>query len=325
MEVFCQIYTAHIASKLHHLTVNNMKIKIALILLTTFPIALNAQTWSGTTPGNIYYNSGNVGIGTSTPNAKLHIPDGAAIIGGNTTVNPTHLNSSLVVISKDNNNTTYPLYVGQPTGSDIFWLKGNGNGFFLGNVGLGTATPNAKLHIPNGTAIVGGDASFNPAGLNYSVAIQSKDNQDTTYPFYVGQPSGADIFWLKGNGNGYFLGQVGIGTTNPDAKLTVAGDIHSREVKVTVNAGADFVFNDNYALRPLNEIEKFVKENKHLPDIEPAKTMEENGIELGKMDIKLLQKIEELTLYMIDFKKEMESLKEENQKLKQEIKELKEN
>lgn len=71
-----------------------------------------------------------------------------------------------------------------------------------------------------------------------------------------------------------------------------------------------------------NEVEQFIKENKHLPDIEPATDMEENGIELGKMDMKLLRKIEELTLYMIDFKEEMDKLKEENEKLKNRIIEL---
>jgi hypothetical protein len=300
-----------------------MKTQITLILLVIFSTNLRAQ-WNppGATTGDIYYNNGKVGIGTSTPNAKLHLPNGDVIIGGSTSVNPTHLNSSLVVLSKDNNTTTYPFYVGQPTGSDIFWVRGNGNGYFSGKVGFGTAAPNAKLHIPNGDAIIGGSALFNPVNLNFTVAIQSKDDNSTTYPFYVGQPDGSDIFWVKGNGNGYFLGQVGIGTTNPDAMLTVAGDVHSREVRVTVNAGADFVFQDNYKLRTLNEVERFIKDNKHLPDIVSAEEMTENGLELGKMDIKLLQKIEEMTLYMIDFKKEMDNMKEENQKLKERIVEL---
>lgn len=65
----------------------------------------------------------------------------------------------------------------------------------------------------------------------------------------------------------YINGNVGIGTTNPTSKLTVAGNIASREVNVTVDAGADFVFENNYNLSSLNSVEKFIKQNKHLPEI----------------------------------------------------------
>lgn len=86
--------------------------------------------------------------------------------------------------------------------------------------------------------------------------------------------------------------------------------------KVTINAGSDFVFDRTYELMPLEDVEIYINENKHLPDIQSAKEMEENGIELGKMDMKLLQKLEELTLYLISLKKEIEALKEENKTLK---------
>ncbi|MBS7256724.1 hypothetical protein [Flavobacterium branchiicola] len=99
---------------------------------------------------------------------------------------------------------------------------------------------------------------------------------------------------------------VGIGTTNPTSKLTVAGNIASREVKVSVDAGADFVFDKDYNLPSLESVDKFVKENKHLPEIASAEEMKKEGINLSEMNIKLLQKIEEMTLYMI----------EQNQKIK---------
>jgi hypothetical protein len=120
-------------------------------------------------------------------------------------------------------------------------------------------------------------------------------------------------------------GNVGIGVLNANAisaKLTVAGDILSKEIKVRINAGADFVFDEEYNLKDLKEVELYIKENKHLPDIESAKEMEENGVELGKMNIKLLQKIEELTLYMIDFKNQLDSVKAENKELKREMNQL---
>lgn len=104
-------------------------------------------------------------------------------------------------------------------------------------------------------------------------------------------------------------GDVGVGTINPTAKLTVAGNIQSREVKVSVDAGADYVFKDGYHLQPLSELEAFVKQNQHLPEVASASEMEKEGMNLSEMNIKLLKKIEELTLYLIDMKKENEQLK----------------
>lgn len=111
---------------------------------------------------------------------------------------------------------------------------------------------------------------------------------------------------------------VGIGTTTPDSKLTVAGNIHAQEVKVTISAGADFVFHDDYNLPKLEEVEQFIKENKHLPEIDSEKEMQENGLFLADMNIKLLQKIEELTLYTI----EQQKLMEEQSKAIKELQEL---
>lgn len=106
-------------------------------------------------------------------------------------------------------------------------------------------------------------------------------------------------FIIKGNGF------VGIGTTRPTSLLTVAGNIASREVEVTVNAGADFVFENDYNLPSLESVDKFIKQNKHLPEIASAKEMKQNGINLSEMNIKLLQKIEEMTLYIIEQNKKI--------------------
>lgn len=108
-----------------------------------------------------------------------------------------------------------------------------------------------------------------------------------------------------------YAGNVGIGTLNPGSyKLAVEGIIGAREVNVTSNSWADFVFNEDYVLTPLSKLEYYIKENKHLPDIPSEAYIKANGIDLGEMDAKLLQKIEELTLYMIGMKKEHKVLKE---------------
>jgi hypothetical protein len=88
---------------------------------------------------------------------------------------------------------------------------------------------------------------------------------------------------------------------------------------VVETVGADFVFEDDYQLMSLNDLEQQIKANKHLPGIPSAKEVEENGVSLGEMQAKLLQKIEELTLYVIDQDKKLDVLKEENEQLKKRI------
>lgn len=117
-------------------------------------------------------------------------------------------------------------------------------------------------------------------------------------------------------------GNIGIGTTNPTSKLTVAGNIGAREVKVTVDAGADFVFENDYNLPSLESVDQFIKENKHLPEIASAKEMQKDGINLSEMNIKLLQKMEEMTLYVIEIKKESKKQNDEIKKLKSKLSKL---
>ncbi|WP_286863332.1 MULTISPECIES: hypothetical protein [Sphingobacterium] len=108
-------------------------------------------------------------------------------------------------------------------------------------------------------------------------------------------------------------GNVGIGTANPQDKLSVNGKIRAHEIRVTTNAAdwPDYVFEENHPLMPLEELESFVKNNKHLPSIVPAKTAAENGVALGELNRQLLQKIEEMTLYLIQQNKEIKQLKED--------------
>jgi len=117
------------------------------------------------------------------------------------------------------------------------------------------------------------------------------------------------IFYLSGNNN------VGIGTINPDQKLTVKGKIHAEEVIVDLNVPvADYVFHPTYKLMPLNQVEQYVKTNNHLPEIPAADEVSKNGMNMGEMQNKLLQKVEELTLYVIEQQKQIEELKAELKK-----------
>ncbi len=112
--------------------------------------------------------------------------------------------------------------------------------------------------------------------------------------------------------NIYCVGDnVGIGTTTPDSKLTVNGTIHAKEVKVDLNGFTvpDFVFEEDYNLPPLKETEKYIQTNKHLPEVPSANEMEANGINLKELNLKLLQKVEELTLYLIEQSKDIKILK----------------
>ncbi|MFH6966174.1 hypothetical protein [Flavobacterium sp. FlaQc-28] len=111
-------------------------------------------------------------------------------------------------------------------------------------------------------------------------------------------------------------GNVGIGTTSPQNKLDVNGTIHSKEVKVDMNGWSDFVFKKEYNLPTLEQVEKHIVEKGHLENIPSEKEVLKDGINLGEMNAKLLQKIEELTLYMIEMKKDNERIKLENDLIK---------
>ncbi|GAB6012693.1 hypothetical protein [Viscerimonas tarda] len=110
--------------------------------------------------------------------------------------------------------------------------------------------------------------------------------------------------------------KVGIGTDNPYYKLDVNGTLRAREIKVNLNTGADFVFEPNYQLKSLNEVHSFIKENKHLPEIPSAAEMTSGDTDLGVLQVKLLQKIEELTLYVIQQNDKIQTLELEMKELK---------
>ena len=129
-------------------------------------------------------------------------------------------------------------------------------------------------------------------------------------------------FTLDGYGNTFIRGIVGIGTTlanNPNNyTFAVKGKIGAHEIQVenTSATWADYVFEKGYDLKTLKEIEEFIQENNHLPEVPSKKEIETNGHKLGEMDVILLKKVEELTLYMIEANKQIEKLNREIQELK---------
>ena len=112
------------------------------------------------------------------------------------------------------------------------------------------------------------------------------------------------------------IGQQTYPLTDADAKLAVKGTIYAKKLRVTQLNWADYVFSKNYKLMPLSNVESFIKQHKHLPGIVTAKEVNQYGIDVGQTQAKLLEKIEELTLYLIELNKKVVVQQREIDKLK---------
>jgi len=165
-----------------------------------------------------------------------------------------------------------------------------------GNLGIGAHTPCQALDV-RGSAYI---------QTNLGINEQTPRN-----PLHVN-----GVSYL--NGNTHITGNVGIGSApSTTYRLGVNGTIGCKKIVVTNTGWADYVFEPDYELMPLDELESFIQENKRLPEVPPASHVEENGIELSEMNVLLLKKVEELTLYILQQNKDMQALKEEVNSLKE--------
>jgi hypothetical protein len=186
------------------------------------------------------------------------------------------------------------------------WITTGGNTYLTtGNVGIGME-PVVKLDIQTSSV---GDPILRGRNSSGNVIL----DVDTSTPNDHGimtlkNNAGGISFQVHSGGNAYFTRNVGIHTSSPGYALDVAGTIRAEEVKVETG-WSDYVFEGNYKLRPLDEVEDHIKRHKHLPDIPSAQEIKENGLNIAEMMSRQMQKIEELTLYMIDLKKENAVLK----------------
>jgi len=251
--------------------------------------------------GNSYL-SGNVGIGTTPANLKTKFQigdtwtfyDGATNknIGRNTWYDGTNdVRIQQGAASRINFNSSGDInFQTAETGTANSTISRWNAVTILndGRVGIGATDPQAKLNVDGAfkaqSAIINGITYING---NLGVGIINPTTK------------------LHVVGNSYFNGNVGIGVSNPIVKLDVGGIIRAHEVKVCIDQGCDYVFDENYELMSLSDLNSFIRTNKHLPDVAPAAEMEAEGINLSEMNALLLRKVEELTLYILGQESQM--------------------
>lgn len=212
-------------------------------------------------------------------------PDGNVGIGTMNTYTRLSVNGGITILSPVNSgNPRPPVSAGTITGE----IRGTSPGWYAGDDGF--------LRLSAGGGTSAGTKSF--IDLSGYTA-----NQPDRYENIVMGTAGQERIRIAADGN------VGIGTNSPDVKLAVNGDIRAKRVKVTATNWPDYVFHPSYQLPGLMEVADFIHQHQHLPGVpSQAEVQREGSVDVGAMNETLLKKIEELTLYMIELKKENISL-----------------
>jgi len=179
-----------------------------------------------------------------------------------------------------------------------------------GNVGINTENPNATMDVSGNIKTSG--------NINTSDIISDGTN---SWIFHTPDDQRKTLHIAPGLGNGQFDWTKQT-VFNNNGNIAVNGKLEATEVRVTQSPTADFVFEGAYDLPKLEDVERHIKEKKHLPEIASAKEMEKDGVNVGEFQIKLLQKIEELTLYSIEQNKQIKKLSEENKILQKQSEKL---
>lgn len=289
-----------------------------------------AQTWtSGTSKLYVSPSNTNVGIGTINPSDRLHVNNGALRIGEGYAIEDRILN--LLNFGDEDY-----VQIGEWEADDQMSFKANNFNFVNGNVGIGISNPQYKLDV-NGKMYLHTTKWENSCAYSYlnwechrlvmgvpvgqaavsildlmsggSNAYDSLYSEFNMYTAYGENNTVAKIrlntidnSWINTPSN------FGIGTDQPQCKLDVRGAVRANAIYVNQVSGADFVFDESYKLRPLSEVKDYVQRNQHLPEIPSAAEMQENGVNMNELQMQLLQKVEELTLYIIQQEQRIQEL-----------------
>ena len=284
--------------------------------------------------------NGNVGIGTSSPSGcALNIvrPDDSRII-----LQDSGDDSKLALRSDGSNSEigTWSNHGLRFTTNGLERLRISASG----NIGIGTTAPAEELTVSKSqagsTAIEIENEKYNDLSADVALLFTQSLWKDSiakivgvrrgSHNENINTRSQALAFYTSMAGETYermridYDGKVYIGTSSPGAKLDVAGQVQA-ECFIATDPGdgwCDYVFEENYELQPLEDVESFIIKNKHLPEIPSENEVRKNGINMTDMLKKQMKKIEELTLYMIQMKKENETLKARLSALENEGKEI---